>query len=50
MELTIKQALSNIIWKLHRIETDENGHFEDAKIDRNDAVIRQAIEAINKGV
>ena len=49
--MTHRDALENIIWKLARNESP-TGDAEDsrpARIDRNDAVIRQAVELLEKG-
>ena len=40
-------ALRQIEWKLNRKELDQKGNAEWAKIDRNDAVIRDARNALS---
>ena len=44
--MTIRQALENIVWKLERKEQAPDGSIVWAKIDINDATVRQAIAAL----
>ena len=49
--MTYREALEAIVWKLTRNEspTGEKADSRPARIDRNDVVIRQAIELLERG-